>query len=198
MKFGTDSKFSPKYRKALYAMDWSYGRIFAVHLKPEGAGYSATFETFLQAKPLNVTDLEFGHDGAMYFLTGGRGTQSGLYRVSYVGPKEREPSVTAEDKKELKAASEARALRHKLEKVQGRQDPAAIGLAWPHLDSPDRWLRYAARVAIESQPVDQWQQRALDETRPGASITLAGSTDRRTEARRVARGRTGVHAAGPA
>ncbi|MHB8519886.1 MAG: c-type cytochrome [Limisphaerales bacterium] len=171
MKFGTDSKFSPKYRKALYALDWSYGRIFAVHLKPQGAGYSATFETFLQGKPLNVTDLEFGHDGAMYFTTGGRGTQSGLYRVAYVGPKEREPSLTAEDKKELKAAADARALRHKLEKLQGRQDPAAIELAWPHLDSPDRWVRYAARIAIESQPVDQWQQRALDETRTEGSLT---------------------------
>src|SRR5690606_36615141 len=85
VKFGTKSKFPEKYRKALYAMDWSYGRIFAVHLRPHGASYTGDYEVFVKGKPLNVTDLEFGKDGAMYFTTGGRGTQSGLYRVSHVG-----------------------------------------------------------------------------------------------------------------
>ncbi|MBU6399320.1 MAG: c-type cytochrome [Verrucomicrobia bacterium] len=171
LKFGTDSKFPPAYRQALFAMDWAYGRLFAVHFKPEGATYSATFETFLEGKPLNLTDLEFGHDGAMYFITGGRGTQSGLYRVSYVGPRVRQPALTAEEKQELKTAAAARAARHRLEKFQGHEDPAAVNFAWPYLDSPDRWMRYAARIAIESQPVEQWQQRALDETRTEASIT---------------------------
>jgi len=50
----------------LYAFDWSYGRIFAVHLKPQGATYAAEREVFLKGKPLNLTDLEFGKDGAMY------------------------------------------------------------------------------------------------------------------------------------
>ena len=85
MKFGTKSHFPEIYRKALFAMDWSYGRILAVHTAPRGASYTGNFENFVKGKPLNVTDLEFGHDGAMYFITGGRGTQSGLYRVSYVG-----------------------------------------------------------------------------------------------------------------
>ena len=89
LKFGTDSKFPDKYKQALYALDWTYGRIFAVHFTPKGASYDATFEPFLHAKPLNVTDIEFGKDGAMYFITGGRGIQSGLYRVSYDGPKQR-------------------------------------------------------------------------------------------------------------
>src|SRR5207247_3375938 len=94
IKFGTDSKFPRKYQDALFAMDWSYGRILAVHLKAVGASYTGTFENFVAPKSLrstgpkatlNVTDLEFAQDGAMYFTTGGRGTQSGLYRVSYVG-----------------------------------------------------------------------------------------------------------------
>ena len=82
VKFGTPSKFPQKYRKALFAMDWAYGRIVAVHLTPRGASYTGDYETFIKGKPLNVTDLDFGRDGAMYFITGGRGTQSGLYRVS--------------------------------------------------------------------------------------------------------------------
>jgi hypothetical protein len=42
-------------------------------------------EVFLTGKGLPVTDLEFGQDGAMYFTIGGRGTQAGLYRVSWTG-----------------------------------------------------------------------------------------------------------------
>ena len=46
-----------------------------------------TSETFLKGQPLNVTDLEFGADGSMYLITGGRKTQSKLYRVTYTGAK---------------------------------------------------------------------------------------------------------------
>ena len=160
MKFGTDSNFPKKYKDALYALDWSYGRIFAVHLTPKGATYSATFEPFLKGKPLNLTDIEFGKDGAMYFLTGGRGTVSGLYRVSYVGPKYPKDE-SGPTKAELKAGEKARDLRHKLEKFQGKADPKALAFAWPYLNSDDRFIRYAARIAVESQPVDQWRARAV-------------------------------------
>jgi putative heme-binding domain-containing protein len=78
-----------------------------------------------------------------------------------------------------KSAADARALRHKLEAVHGKKDPAAIDFAWPHLDSPDRWIRYAARIAIESQPVEQWQGRALDETRTEASLAALLALARR-------------------
>ncbi len=170
LKFGTDSNFPEKYKTALYALDWSYGRIFAVHLRPNGASYDATFETLLKGKPLNLTDIEFGKDGAMYFLTGGRGTQSGLYRVTYVGPK-LPPDENAPTRAELKAAAKARELRHKLEAFQGKQNPKAFDFAWANLNSDDRFIRYAARIVIESQPVAQWQDRALAETRTNAGIT---------------------------
>ena len=85
VKFGTKSNFPEQYRRAFFAMDWTFGRILAVHLKPNGSSYTATFEDFLKGKGMPVADLEFGPDGAMYFVVGGRGTQAGLYRVSYVG-----------------------------------------------------------------------------------------------------------------
>ncbi|MDB6123040.1 MAG: heme-binding protein [Pedosphaera sp.] len=170
VKFGTDSKFPEKYKQALYALDWSYGRIFAVHLTPSGASYDASFEPFVKGKPLNVTDIEFGKDGAMYFTTGGRGTQSGLYRVSYVGEKVKEPRKTREEVAMEKNAAAARALRHKLETFHGHTDAKAVDFAWPHLNSDDRFIRYAARIAIESQPVEQWKNRALSETKTNAAI----------------------------
>jgi putative heme-binding domain-containing protein len=65
---------------------------------------------------------------------------------------------------------EARKLRHELEKLHGKQDPAAIDRAWPHLNSGDRAIRYAARVAIEHQDPKLWTERALAETRNTAAI----------------------------
>ena len=163
VRFGTGAKFPAKYQKAFYMMDWTYGRILAVHMQENGASYKGTFENFVVGKPLNVTDFEIGPDGAMYFATGGRGTQSGLYRVSYSGYESTAPVAKADFTTD-KAASEARKLRHDLEKFHGRQDPKAVEFAWPHLNSPDRFIRYAARIAIESQPVSEWKERALNET----------------------------------
>jgi putative heme-binding domain-containing protein len=166
VKFGTGARFPAKYQRALFAMDWSYGRIVAIHLTPQGATYTGVYEDFVKGRPLNVTDLEVGKDGALYFLTGGRGTQAGLYRVSYHGDEDTSPAGPLVDRK----ASEARALRHKLEAFHGKRNPAAIDFAWPHLNSPDRWIRYAARIAIESQEVALWRDRALAENRPTAAI----------------------------
>ena len=115
VKFGTRSHFHEPYRRALYAFDWSYGRIFAVHLKPQGASYTADYEVFLQGKPLNVTSLQFGKDGAMYFITGGRGTQSGLYRVSYVGNEPTGPLAIPAPGAGNVPSRDARELRHQLE-----------------------------------------------------------------------------------
>ncbi len=75
--FGYGAAFPKKYQEALYLLDWSYGRIIAVHL-----GKVVTQEDFITGRPLNVTDGCIGPDGAMWFITGGRGTQSGLYRVT--------------------------------------------------------------------------------------------------------------------
>ncbi len=34
---------------------------------------------------MNVTDIEVGADGWLYFATGGRGTDGGIYRVEWTG-----------------------------------------------------------------------------------------------------------------
>ena len=48
--FGYGAKFPAKYQKALYAMDWSYGRLFAVHLHPHGSTYEASSKTLSPPK----------------------------------------------------------------------------------------------------------------------------------------------------
>ena len=100
-KFGYGTKFPAKYQRAYYILDWTFGRILAVHLTPNGASYDATMENFIAPKglvtlgapkpPLNVTDIEVANDGALYFTVGGRGVQSGLYRVTYSGKESTRP-----------------------------------------------------------------------------------------------------------
>ncbi len=78
--------FPRDYHGALFLGDWSEGRILAVRLQPQGSTYRATTEVFLKGQPLNVTDLDVGPTGALYFVTGGRGTRGGIYRVRWTGP----------------------------------------------------------------------------------------------------------------
>ena len=82
VEFCDNESFPKKYRGAFFIADWSLGIIYAVHLKREGATYKATAEKFCTGTPLNVTDLTFGPDGALYFTMGGRGGQGGVYRIA--------------------------------------------------------------------------------------------------------------------
>ncbi|MCC6234890.1 MAG: c-type cytochrome [Verrucomicrobiales bacterium] len=167
VKFGTHARFPEKYRRALYLQDWSYGRILAVHLEPSGATFRGTFETLLQGQPLNLTGLTFGPDGAMYFTTGGRGTQSGLYRVTHPASPDqahRQPLPPNP------AGQRERALRAQLEKAHTHEDASSVSLLWPQLASPDWSLRFAARVALENQPPDSWTPRAFAETNAASAL----------------------------
>ncbi|HUE73901.1 MAG TPA: c-type cytochrome [Pirellulaceae bacterium] len=162
--FGYGAKFPAKYQDALYICDWSYGKMYAVHMAESGAGYTATVEEFVAGAPLPLTDLVVHPDGSLYFAIGGRNTQSGLYRVTYVGSESTDPPPSVTKPRPAWTA------RQKLEEFHGRQDANAVEAAWPHLDSPDRYLRYAARVAIEHQDVATWRDKALAETKPTAAI----------------------------
>lgn len=162
--FGYGAKFPAKYQEALYVADWSYGKLYAVHLQNQGAAYSASFEEFMSGAPLPLTDLEISKkDGAMYVAIGGRKVQSGLYRITYHGGESIEtppaPEATAEQK-----------LRWQLEALHGREDAKTADSAWPHLGHEDRWIRFAARIAIEHQPLSAWKDKALSETHPRAAI----------------------------
>ena len=164
MVSGRGTRFPAKYQHAIYALDWTYGRILAIHLTPDGASYKAEAEDFVSGPALPVTDAVVGADGALYFTTGGRGTQSELMRVVYTGKAPTAPAPA-------QVLPVAAKTRRQLEAFHGVVDPAAVDLAWPHFASDDRFLRYAARVAIESQPVKSWSAKVLSETNAQARIT---------------------------
>ncbi|MBR00272.1 MAG: heme-binding protein, partial [Verrucomicrobiales bacterium] len=125
---GLGAKFPAKYQQAIYAFDWTYGTIYALHLRPRGGSYLAEKEEFVTGVPLNVTDGVIGKDGNFYFAVGGRGTTSALYRVSYEGEA---PTKTV--KIGNKKGRRERELRRQLEQFHGKQDANAISVAWPHL-----------------------------------------------------------------
>lgn len=129
VELGEGSAFPAKYQQALFMGDWSWGRITLTMLEPDGATYAGTYEEFLQGRGLTVTDLEFGPDGNLWFTIGGRGTQSGLYRVR---PLEPNPSPTALATPPFAAA----------------RDAAARGEITPE-SKQSRELRYLQRLAME-------------------------------------------------
>jgi putative heme-binding domain-containing protein len=165
--FGYGAKFPAKFQNAFFICDWSYGKLYAIHHTATGATYKGVAEEFVTGTPLPLTDVIINPiDGAMYFAIGGRKTQSGLYRVTYIGkestaPDTTKPTLTEEAKK-----------RRELEQYLGndKTPEKAIAAAWPLLNSPDRFLRFTARSVIESQPLASWSSLALTETNPDAAI----------------------------
>lgn len=181
VEFGTTSNFPAKYKSAFFILDWTFGRILAVHLHPKGASYTAQndvppyhltgplksddVEEFLRGKGMPVTALQFGKDGAMYFTVGGRGTQAALYRVSYTGPAEPQaaPAPTAEEL----MATDARALRTVLEGAADAATAKDIFSQWQlkahAAEDYDRFLYFAARTRAEKLPLEQLRKLALEE-----------------------------------
>ena len=175
--FGYGAKFPAKYQNAMFALDWSWGKLYAIHLEPNGASYKATKEEFLSGSPLPLTDAIIRkEDGAMYFTIGGRRVQSGLYRVTYVGSED----VTVQTGKRAnlppgveiagQTGTAPGPIRHHLEAFHAKQKPKAIEAAWPHLGNADRNVRWAARTAIEHQPVASGSDKALNEPNPAIQV----------------------------
>jgi putative heme-binding domain-containing protein len=84
-------QFPEKYREALFALDWTFGRVLALSLKRHGAVWQADTELFLSAAGdhgFAPTDAEVGPDGSLFVSVGGRGTRGGVWRVSYSAYKE--------------------------------------------------------------------------------------------------------------
>jgi len=164
---GRDARFPERYRKAVFAFDWSFGILYAVFPEREGAHYRARAEEFLSGSPLPLTDGTIGPDGALYFLSGGRRSESHLFRVYHVDrdrfPAPPPPAPPHPDM----------ALRRRLEAFHEGPHPEAVAAAWPALNHPDRFVRYAARVALEHQPLDGWAGRVAAEADPVRRVQAA-------------------------
>lgn len=169
---GLGSKFPAKYQKAIFINDWTYGTMYAVHLEQDGASYKATKEEFVSGKPLPLTDVIIHPDGDMYFMVGGRGTTSALYRVTYEGDESTAPVKAEPLTTDLKT-------RRKIEELhkQGVGEQSIVE-ALPYLKHEDRFIRYAARVALEKQPAAKWQKHITTEKSSWGVIELSAALAR--------------------
>ena len=163
VEFGYGTKFPEKYQKALYICDWTFGTMYAIHISPMGSSYKATKEEFVSRTPLPLTDVVVGKDGALYFSIGGRGAQSELFRVTYIGKESTAPAELQD-----KEGAKDREIRKKLEAFH---NPAKISaeqlqMILSFLGNEDRFIRYAARVALENQDSKTWQDKVLAEKSP--------------------------------
>ena len=175
---GAGAKFPAKYQRAIFALDWTFATLYAIHLTPDGGGYRAEREEFVSGTGLPLTDAVIGKDGALYFLTGGRRADSALWRVTYHGSESTEPAP----KSEPPAAETATSITHDralLQAVVAGSDSAdgKIDPLWTRLGSPDRLQRYGSRLVLEQIPVASWISRLDGESDPWRviSATLAAA-----------------------
>jgi putative heme-binding domain-containing protein len=165
--FGYGAKFPQKYQDAFFICDWSYGKLYAVHLSPEGSAYKGEFEEFVTGTPLPLTDLVINpKDGAMYFAIGGRRTKSGLYRVTYTGEESTAPSEA-----KPKPPTDLQRLRLRFDREMGGRYDQLSSAALRLLDHEDRTVRYLARTTLEHQHLSHWgTDRIAELERPAQEI----------------------------
>jgi hypothetical protein len=167
--FGTGTKFPAQYQDAFFIADWSFGNLWATFITPNGSSYSAEAMPFVSGRPFAVSGIiPNPRDGSLIVMT--TGTQ--LYRVTYVGNES--TAATQPDSMH----KPFRDIRHSLEAFHGAANPRAVEAAWPHLSNPDRAIRYAARTALEWQPVASWRERALAEPDARRAIAAIASLAR--------------------
>lgn len=143
-------QFPARYHNTLFLADWSEGRILATRLKPQGSSFQADTEVFLRGQPLNVSDLEVGPDGGLYFCTGGRGTSGGIYRVSWRGRVPRQVSDLGKGVSEIIRQPQLHSAwaRQKIAGLKEKLDP--------------QWGQLLRGVALSDENPAEYRTRALD------------------------------------
>ncbi len=166
--FGTGTNFPEKYQQSLFVGDWSYGKIYRVDLNPSGSSYSGEYEIFITGQPLNITDMVVGDDGAMYFTTGGNGTDTGLFRIRYTG----KDGTIKESLINQEAHADLRALRHEIERYHFATDTTGLNLALKYISHSDRFIRNAARVILERNDPKWWISSLKEQSSPDAKVAM--------------------------
>lgn len=78
------TQFPAQYQGALFALDWTYGRVWAMPMEADGSTWSTQpieFMTAVGEHGFAPTDADVGPDGSLYVCVGGRGTRGAVYRV---------------------------------------------------------------------------------------------------------------------
>lgn len=142
--------YPARFHNVMFTADWAQGKILAVQMKRNGASYSASSEVFVEGSPLNVTDLDIGPDGYLYFTTGGRGTSGGIFRVAWKG--QVPPEV-----RNIGKGITAVIRQPQIQSAWARQNVAAL-----RLEMGDKWDRSVTGVAKSNANPAEYRLQALD------------------------------------
>lgn len=78
------TQFPRAYHEAVFVLDWTYGRVIALQLQPNGSTWKSEpieFMTAIGQHGFAPTDIAVGRDGSLFVSVGGRGTRGGVYRI---------------------------------------------------------------------------------------------------------------------
>jgi putative heme-binding domain-containing protein len=142
--------FPIRLQKALFVGDWGMGQIHAVKFERDGGTYKAKVSTILKGRPLNVTGLDVGPDGALYFCTGGRGTDGGVYRLRWTG------NVPPQ------AIQFGQGIQQALHQPQFQTDWARMRIAAVKRTLGDQWQTELERIIADTQAPPADRARAVD------------------------------------
>jgi putative heme-binding domain-containing protein len=80
-------QFPPYYRNGLFALDWTFGKVYFLPLQPNGSSYQTAPEVFLEpigTQGFAPTDIVVTPDGSLLISIGGRKTRGGIYRIESI------------------------------------------------------------------------------------------------------------------
>jgi putative heme-binding domain-containing protein len=162
--------FPERLQNTLFIGDWATGQIHAVKLERHGASYTAKMSTFIKGRPLNVTGLDVGPDGALYFCTGGRGTDGGIYRARYKGAPQSPPIEFG------------RGIHQAINQPQLQSDWARMRIAAIKRSLGERWQTDLETVLRSRTAPAHERRRAIDlltcfGPAPGAELLISLARD---------------------
>jgi putative membrane-bound dehydrogenase-like protein len=79
-------QFPEDYRDGMFALDWTFGRVYFLPLEGNGSTYRAAPEIFLESMGtagFAPTDIAIGPDGSLFISSGGRKSRGAIYRVEH-------------------------------------------------------------------------------------------------------------------
>ena len=181
------TQFPERYRGAIFVLDWTYGRIHALPLRPADDTWATEPELFMSGTGQNgfaPTDVEIGPDGSMYVCVGGRGTHGTVYRIRYRGDSNfpPEPSLPETDGKEFQLAQILTADQPLSSWSRARWKPAAseLGPSPFHAVVLDETQPATSRIRAIEILVELFQGLDAD-----AMKTLAASNSTEVRARAI-------------
>jgi putative heme-binding domain-containing protein len=179
--------YPERYRDAFLIADWSRGRILAGFMKPQGGTYTEEQVDFVLGTPMNVTDLDVGADGNVYFSKGGRNTEGGLYRVVH------------RDARRGAAAAQGTPVERALAQPQPRSSWGRAAIAKARGEAGATWASALTAVATGSSASPDRRVRAIELLQvTGAPLDVAALTtlsrDTAADVRAAATYYLGLHA----